>query len=112
MDEASKWVRISCGIITCRMKRRSDQDCSLCAAGGQGAPLVPFADFVLCRSADHSRLLINIGGIANLTILPAGCTLEQVIAFDSGPGNCISDDLMRDLEPDGPGIDVDGALAS
>ncbi len=70
--------------------RRAD-----CAAGGQGAPLVPYADFALFRHARKNRVLLNIGGIANITFLPAGCTLEQVVAFDTGPGNCISDELAR-----------------
>jgi anhydro-N-acetylmuramic acid kinase len=87
--------------------RRAD-----CAAGGQGAPLVPFADYVLFRHPTRSRLLVNLGGIANVTYLPADSALDRVIAFDTGPGNCISDELMRELHPDGGGIDVNGTLAS
>lgn len=87
--------------------RRAD-----CAAGGQGAPLVPFADFVLFRRAGEARVLLNLGGIANLTYLPANCTIDQVIAFDTGPGNCVSDDLMRELKPQSQGVDLDGILAS
>lgn len=82
------------------------------AAGGQGAPLVPFADYILFRHPTKNRVLLNIGGIANITWLPAGCQPLQVIAFDTGPGNCISDHLMRVHEPDGPGFDRDGARAS
>jgi anhydro-N-acetylmuramic acid kinase len=87
--------------------RRAD-----CAAGGQGAPLVPFADYTLFRHPTRSRLLINLGGIANVTHVPADSALDKVIALDTGPGNCVSDELMRELHPDGHGVDVDGVLAS
>lgn len=86
--------------------RRAD-----CAAGGQGAPLVPFADYVLFRHPTKTRVLLNLGGIANVTHLPAGCGPESVIAFDTGPGNCISDHLMRLYDPQGPGIDPSGEFA-
>lgn len=86
--------------------RRAD-----CAAGGQGAPLVPFADYILFRHPEKTRVLLNIGGIANLTYLKAGGTLEDVIAFDTGPGNCVADYVCRKELPDGPGYDVGGQLA-
>jgi len=86
--------------------RRAD-----CAAGGQGAPLVPFADYVLFRHPQRNRVLLNIGGIANLTYLPASASIDSLIAFDTGPGNCISDWLCRELDPDGPGYDADGDRA-
>ncbi|MGH7179857.1 MAG: anhydro-N-acetylmuramic acid kinase [Tepidisphaeraceae bacterium] len=82
-----------------------------CAVRGQGAPLVPFADWVLFRSPARSRLLINLGGISNITWLARGGSIEQVIAFDTGPGNCISDELMRELHPEGGGYDAGGNLA-
>jgi anhydro-N-acetylmuramic acid kinase len=66
-------------------------------AGGQGAPLVPLLDFVLFRHAKRGRVLQNIGGIANLTAIPAGGTADQVLAFDSGPGNMVIDALMLEL---------------
>ncbi len=81
------------------------------AAGGQGAPLVPFADYILFRDMTKSRVLLNIGGVANVTILPAGCAIDEVIAFDTGPGNCISDWLCRTLNSSGPGHDVGGGGA-
>ena len=81
------------------------------AAGGQGAPLVPFADYILFRHPTKNRVLLNIGGIANITYLRAGGKLEDVIAFDTGPGNCISDYLCRTLDPTGPGYDVGGERA-
>ena len=81
--------------------RRAD-----CAAGGQGAPLVPFADYILFRHPSRNRLVVNIGGIANVTCLFAGAAPEWVIAFDTGPGNCVSDYLIRrhrnlDFDEDG-----------
>ena len=65
------------------------------AAGGQGAPLVPFVDFLLYRKARIGRAALNIGGIANLTVIPAGAKLEDVFAFDTGPGNMVVDALVR-----------------
>lgn len=82
------------------------------AAGGQGAPLVPFGDYILFRSAERARAIVNIGGIGNVTILPAGATLEQVRAFDTGPGNCISDHLCQLSDPAGPGYDAGGQIAA
>ncbi|WP_371376079.1 anhydro-N-acetylmuramic acid kinase [Sporomusa aerivorans] len=61
------------------------------AAGGQGAPLVPYTEYVLYRDNRKTRLLQNIGGIANVTVLPAGCGPETVTAFDTGPGNMLID---------------------
>jgi anhydro-N-acetylmuramic acid kinase len=63
------------------------------AAGGEGAPLVPMVDWWLFRSEHESRVLLNLGGMANLTWLPRGGGLEQVLAFDTGPGNAVSDHL-------------------
>lgn len=65
------------------------------AAGGEGAPLVPYADYLLYRTNDTDRVLCNIGGIANITYLSAGCSEDEVTAFDTGPGNMMIDEAMR-----------------
>jgi anhydro-N-acetylmuramic acid kinase len=67
------------------------------AAGGQGAPLVPLLDYVLFAHPTRARVLQNIGGIGNLTAIPAGAAQEKVLAFDTGPGNMIIDALMQKL---------------
>jgi anhydro-N-acetylmuramic acid kinase len=67
------------------------------AAGGKGAPLVPFLDFLLYRDSRVGRIVQNIGGIANLTAIPAGASCAQVIAFDTGPGNMVIDAVMERL---------------
>ena len=64
------------------------------AAGGEGAPLVPLADWWLFHSKGESRVLLNLGGIANVTHLPRGGGLERVLAFDTGPGNVVLDGLV------------------
>ncbi|MGA9673240.1 MAG: anhydro-N-acetylmuramic acid kinase [Terracidiphilus sp.] len=66
-------------------------------AGGQGAPLVPLLDYVLFADAKRGRVLQNVGGIANLTAIPAGAGPDRVVAFDTGPGNMIIDALAQDL---------------
>ena len=65
------------------------------AAGGEGAPLVPIADWWLFRSDKESRVLLNLGGMANVTWLKKGGSLADVIAFDTGPGNAVLDGLVR-----------------
>jgi len=80
------------------------------AAGGQGAPLVPYFDWLMFRSNTKCRLLLNIGGIANVTVLPKGCRADDVIAFDTGPGNMVVDALMQRLY--GKALDRDGNTAS
>jgi len=67
------------------------------AVGGKGAPLVPFLDYVLYRHAGIGRIAQNLGGIANLTAIPAGAQPEQVIAFDTGPGNMVIDAVTEQL---------------
>lgn len=65
------------------------------AAGGEGAPLAVYGDYFLFASPDENRLLLNIGGIANYTYLPAGCKLSEVFSTDTGPGNTMMDAFMR-----------------
>jgi len=80
------------------------------AASGQGAPLVPLLDYVLFADAKRGRVLQNIGGIANLTAIPAGAAANKVIAFDTGPGNMVIDALAQQLF--GKPFDRNGALAA
>lgn len=81
------------------------------AAGGQGAPLVPIADALLFADDTQWRVLQNLGGIGNLTVVPPKGVLEGVRAFDTGPGVCIIDGVTRLLRPDLV-YDVNGALAA
>ena len=67
------------------------------AAGGQGAPLVPYVDFLLFRQTNRTVALQNIGGISNVTLIPAGAVGSDVLASDTGPGNMIIDSVMEML---------------
>lgn len=78
------------GLITIADFRAADM-----ALGGQGAPLVPFLDFMFFRSTALTRGVLNIGGISNLTVLKKNCLLDDVIAFDNGPGNMVMDALAQ-----------------
>jgi anhydro-N-acetylmuramic acid kinase len=79
------------------------------AAGGQGAPLVPMLDYCMFRSPKVSRVLQNLGGIANLTAIPAGAGVDGVMAFDTGPANMVIDGCMRRLYE--REFDEDGVVA-
>ncbi|MEH7179133.1 anhydro-N-acetylmuramic acid kinase [Neobacillus vireti] len=82
------------------------------AAGGQGAPLVPYADYLLFKNPAFGRVLVNIGGIANITVLPAGCDEQAVLAFDTGPGNMLID-AFTELATDGKqSFDQNGDIAA
>ena len=81
------------------------------AAGGQGAPLVPYVDYLLFRHATRGRVALNIGGIANITVLRAGAKPADVIAFDTGPGNMVMDALMTHHTGGRQRFDRGGAIA-
>ena len=80
------------------------------AVGGEGAPLVPYFDYVVFSSDKLNRCLLNIGGIANFTVLKKGADVEDVIAFDTGPGNMVIDALVRRFF--NKNYDKDGKIAS
>jgi len=82
------------------------------AAGGQGAPLVPFTEYLLYREEKRTLLLQNIGGIGNLTVLPAGSGPDGVYAFDTGPGNMLIDGLMSRLTAGRMAMDRGGRMAA
>lgn len=82
------------------------------AAGGQGAPLVPYVDFLLFQNKEFGRVLLNIGGISNVTILPKDGNEEDVIAFDTGPGNMIIDIFTEWISKGKSTYDHNGELAA
>ncbi len=82
------------------------------AAGGEGAPLTPYVHYHVFRSRNASRLIVNLGGIANVTWLPRGGGLEDVVAFDVGPCNLLLDGLLAHATHGQQSIDRNGALAS
>jgi anhydro-N-acetylmuramic acid kinase len=82
------------------------------ASGGQGAPLVPFFDYLLLRHRKKGRIALNIGGIANLTAIPGGGAPEDVIAFDTGPGNMLLDGLAAIATGGRRSYDSGGRLAA
>ena len=93
------------GVVTVGDFRTADV-----ARGGQGAPLVPYVDYLLFRHPEKARALLNLGGIANLTVLPADPNPDDVMAFDTGPANMLIDAVARaELGRD---MDADGAAAS
>jgi len=82
------------------------------AAGGQGAPLVSRTDWILFRHRTRNRAVQNIGGIANVTYLPAGATIDDVLAFDTGPGNMVIDRIVERVTGGAKHFDAGGCIAA
>jgi anhydro-N-acetylmuramic acid kinase len=104
-DAAIVAERLQCRVV-CDL-RSSD-----IAAGGRGAPLSAYADYVLHAHPTLGRAVQNIGGIANVTYLPAAASLEDVISFDTGPGNMVIDGVVRQLTGGSSLYDENGRLAA
>jgi anhydro-N-acetylmuramic acid kinase len=82
------------------------------AAGGEGAPLVPYADYILFGHNKLSRAVQNIGGIANVTFLPCCCEQNDIVAFDTGPGNMVIDGVVRLISDSKRRFDSGGKIAA
>jgi len=82
------------------------------AASGEAAPLIPYVDYVLFRSDTRSRVLLNLGGIANVTYLPAAAKLDDVVAFDTGPASMLIDGVVEHLTRGQKAFDENGAMAA
>jgi len=83
-------IAVTTGILTLSDFRQKHV-----AAGGEGAPLAVYGDYLLCSHTTENRLLLNMGGIANFTYLAAGCSLDQVFSTDTGTGNTLMDAYTR-----------------
>ncbi len=94
------------GCITVGDFRPSDM-----AYGGQGAPLVPYTDYILFSSKEKNRVLLNLGGIANVTVLKAAGKEEDVVAFDTGPANVLIDEIVKIITGGEMSFDDGGKLA-
>ena len=94
------------GCITVGDFRPSDM-----AYGGQGAPLVPYVDYILFSNKEKGRILLNLGGIANITVLKAGGKEEDVLAFDTGPANVLIDETVRIITEGRQSFDNGGKMA-
>jgi anhydro-N-acetylmuramic acid kinase len=109
---AATWQTGEAAIIAARVKAPvvSDFRPADMAAGGMGAPLVPFLDYMLFRDTRVGRIVQNIGGIANLTAIPAGVAASDVVAFDTGPGNMVIDAVTEKMF--GKAFDRGGRIAA
>lgn len=99
-------IRDRAGASVCYDFRSGD-----CSAGGHGAPLVPYVDALLLRDPHEDRIAVNIGGIANLTLVPRGASAADVVAFDTGPGNMLIDAFVRARTNGAAAYDSGGELA-
>lgn len=100
-------VRESLNATVCYDFRSAD-----CAAGGQGAPLVAYVDALLLGSADEDRVALNLGGIANVTLLRKSAAPSDAVAFDTGPANMLLDAIVQERTRGRNAFDRDGALAA
>jgi len=82
------------------------------AANGEGAPLVPYADYLLFSGSAETRVLLNIGGISNFTFIPVNGEFDAVVSADSGPGNTLMDNVVKQLNLHPKGFDENGELAA
>jgi anhydro-N-acetylmuramic acid kinase len=82
------------------------------AAGGQGAPLVPMVDYLLLRDRQKGTVALNIGGVANVTVIPADAKPPDIVGFDTGPGNMVTDALVRHFTREQEYFDVGGRRAA
>jgi len=89
----------------------ADFRCRDIAAGGIGAPLTPYIHFLLFKHSQKTRAVINLGGIANVTLVPSGGQLDKVMAFDTGPGNMLLDAIVSQLSKGEKSFDQDGEMA-
>ena len=99
-------IAVTTGILTLSDFRQKHL-----AAGGEGAPLAVYGDYLLCSHPTENRLLLNMGGIANFTYLAAGCSLDQVFSTDTGTGNTLMDAYTRTFFAP-KAYDQDGAIAA
>jgi anhydro-N-acetylmuramic acid kinase len=99
-------IAVTTGILTLSDFRQKH-----IAAGGEGAPLAVYGDYLLCSHPTENRLLLNMGGIANFTYLAAGCSLDQVFSTDTGTGNTLMDAYTRSYFTP-LAYDKDGAIAA